>query len=98
MLKNFDKKIDEYIQKVPDDKIIGVIYGQKVIGKNFSNIHLAVKISRNLFNEGFWNMDICYVLGETRDEKLVVQRIDDQHIGIVDKKDVRYPEWKQYEF
>ena len=43
-------------------------------------------------------MDICYVLGETSDNKLLVQRLEDKHMGIVEKKYVKFPEWKSYEF
>lgn len=94
----FNEKIRQYIEKVPDNKTIGVINSQEVKGKYFSCISLVVKISRNLFTEGLRNMDICYVLGETTDGKLLVKRIEDNHIGIVNKEDVRYPEWNSYEF
>jgi len=100
MLKVLESKINQAIQERSSTLVIGIVNNEKIVGKFLGDMknYLVVKISRNLFQEGFMNMDICYVLGETSDNKLLVQRLEDKHMGIVEKKYVKFPEWKSYEF
>jgi len=98
MSKAYNERIKQYIQETPSDQTIIIFNGEKIIGKKFEDICAVVKVARNLFKEGFMNMDICYVLGETTLGQLVIRRIEDNRFGVVNKTDVRYPEWNSYEF
>jgi len=100
MSKSLEDNIKKSIQRRETTSIIEIMEDVKIIGKNLKDMknYLVVKVTRNLHQQGFWNMDICYVLGETVNERLVIQRLEDNHLGIVKKENVRYPEWKAYEF
>lgn len=98
MSEAFETRIKQVIQERSNTAIIEIIDNKKIKGKNLESLYLIVKVSRNLYQQGFMNMDICHVLGETLDNKLVIRRIEDNYKGIVEKKDVRFPEWKAYEF
>lgn len=100
MSKVLESKIKQTIQGRSNTLVIGIVDNEKIEGKYLGDMknYLVVKVSRNLFQEGFLNMDICYVLGETVDNKLLIQRLDDNHTGIVEKKHVLFSEWKAYEF
>lgn len=70
-------------------------------GLNFKMLESAdivVRVVVNVFNEGFWNRDICRVLYEFEDGRLYIKRLEDGHEGIVSKQQVKYPKWEEYEF
>jgi len=98
--KVLEDKINQEIKKRSNTLVIGIVNDKRIMGKYLGDMknYLVVKISHNLFAEGFWNMDICYILGETDDNKLLIQRIEDSYTGIVEKKYVQFSEWKAYEF
>ena len=98
MSKAFEARIRQVINERTDTEVFEIMNGKKILGKNLQSLYLVVKVAINLPHEGFCNMDVCYVLGETHDGKLVIKRIEDNHKGIVDKKHVRFPEWKPYDF
>ena len=100
MFKTLEENIKQSIQGRENTSIIEIIEGEQIIGKNLKDMknYLVVKVSRNLPKQGFWNMDVCYVLGETVNERLVIQRLEDKYLGIVKKEDVTLTAWKKYEF
>lgn len=98
MSKQFEQRIKEVIGERPNYSTIEFINGEEIKGKDLRSLYLVVRVARNLFEKALNNMDICYVLGETKDNELVIKRIEDNHIAVVDKKSVQFPEWKPYEF
>ena len=89
-------KIKNYIKEQPIRPNIAIINGEKIQGKYLENIDIIVKININDYSVGFLNRNICRIVGETIDGKLVVQRLEDGKIGIVEKNKVSLPVWEKY--
>ena len=94
LMKN---KIKNYISNQPICPTIAIINGEKIQGKYLENIDIIIKININVFDAGFSNRDICRIIGETIDDKLVVKRLEDGKIGIVEKNKVSFPIWERYD-
>jgi len=97
MNNKMKEKIKEYIMMQPNYINIINVNGEMIKGKYLKNIDIIVKININVFDVGFSNRDICRIIGETIDNKLVVKRLEDGKIGIVDKKQVSLPIWERYD-
>ena len=85
--------IKKYIAKQPICPTIAIINGERIEGKYLENIDLIVRINRNNFDAGLWNRDICRVVGETNDGKIVVKQLETGAMCIVDKSQVDLPMW-----
>jgi len=97
-MKNLMKnKIKNYINNQPICPTITIINGEKIQGKYLENIDLIIKVNVDVFNAGFSNRDICRIIGETIDDKLVVKRLEDGKVGIVEKNKVSLPVWEKYD-
>jgi len=97
-MKNLMKnKIKNYINNQPICPTIAIINGERIQGKYLENIDLIIKVNVNVFNVGFCNRDICRIVGETIDSKLIVKRLEDGKIGIVEKNKVSLPVWEKYD-
>jgi len=97
MLKKMKDKVKEYIAKQPDYINLININGEMIKGKYLKDIDIIVKVNINNFNTGFLNRDICRVIGETVDGKIVLQRLEDGHTGIVEKEQIKLPVWEKYD-
>jgi len=93
ILKN---KIKNYINKQPICPNIAIINGERIQGKYLENIDLIVKINTNVFDAGFCNRDICRIIGETIDGKLVVKRLEDYKIGVIETSKLTLLVWEKY--
>ncbi len=87
------RKID-YINNMPITQIR--FNGGKYIGRDISGAHIVVKVIMNLFNPGFFNMDICEVIAELPNNQILIKRQTDNHMDIVDRKYVEIPIWQPY--
>jgi len=97
-MKNLMKnKIKNYINNQPICPTIAIINGERIQGKYLENIDLIVKINVNIFNVGFCNRDICRIVGETIDGKIVVKRLEDGKIEIIEKNKISLPVWEKYD-
>jgi len=97
-MKNLMKnKIKNYINNQPICPTIAIINGERIQGKYLENIDLIIKVNVNVFNVGFCNRDICRIIGETIDDKLVVKRLEDDKVGIIEKSKVSLPVWEKYD-
>jgi len=97
-MKNLMKnKIKNYISNQLICSNIAIVNGEKVQGKYLENIDLIVKINVNIFNVGFCNRDICRIVGETIDGKIVVKRLEDGKIEIIEKNKISLPVWEKYD-
>jgi len=94
LMKN---KIKNYINNQPICPTIAIINGERIQGKYLENIDLIVKINVNIFNVGFCNRDICRIVGETIDGKIVVKRLEDGKIEIIEKNKISLPVWEKYD-
>lgn len=88
----------KYIKDAKVDNIIEIINGEKIVGKHLKHLHLIVKVNINTYDAELSNQDICEVLGETLEGKLVIQRLYDKHIGIINKERVSIPDWQPYSY
>jgi len=88
--------IKKHISKLP---IIGLIdvNGEEIKGKYLEDIDLIVRVNINIHKVGLFNRDICRVIGETIDEKIIVKKLEDDHVGIVEKRQVDLPMWLEYD-
>jgi len=93
-LKN---KIKNYINNQPNYINIINVNGKMIKGKYLENIDLIIKVNINVFDAGFSNRDICRIIGETIDNKIVVKRLKDGKVGIVEKSKVSLPVWEKYD-
>lgn len=96
--KTMDNKIKEFIENEAKMGVITIINGEKIFGKILNNLHLIVKVNVNLYHEEYFNGDICEVLGETLDGRLILKRIEDNKENIISKNQVSSAEWISYKF
>ena len=96
--KLMDDKVNHFIENTALIGNITVINGEQIYGKILNGLYLVVKTNINLYEVGFFNGDVCLVLGETLDGKLVLKRIKDNKEGIVKKAQVSSAEWVPYKF
>ena len=89
--------IRKHIDNQPIYPTIAIINGERIQGKYLENIDLIVRININNFDAGLWNRDICRVIGETFDGKIVLRRLEDGHTGIVEKEQIKLPVWEKYD-
>jgi len=88
--------IKKHISKLP---IIGLIdvNGEEIKGKYLEDINLIVRVNRNLYKVKLLIGDICKVFGETIDGKIIVEKLEDGIIRIVEKRQVDLPMWLEYD-
>lgn len=91
------QRINEQIQRI---SILADLHINKepTRAKWLDTFHIIVKTNRNLYDIGFFKDNICKVIAETEEKKLVVKRMEDNIYAVVDKKDVSYPTWGGYPF
>ena len=97
MNNKMKEKIKEYIMMQPNYINIINVNDEMIKGKYLKNIDIIVKININVFDAELWNRDICRVIGETIDNKIVVQRLEDGKVGIVKKEQISLPIWERYD-
>jgi len=93
-------RMKEVIRKHIDEQpIISMILtnGEEIEGKYLENIDLIVRINVNIHKVGLCNRDICRIVGETIDEKIIVKRLEDNHVGVVIKEKLDLPMWLEYD-
>ena len=89
--------IRKHIDKQSNESIINV-NGREIIGKYLEDIDLIVRMNSNVYSFGFLNCrDICRVIGETLEGKIIVKRLEDGHVGIVVKEKLDLPMWLEYD-
>ena len=93
LMKN---KIKNYINNQPICPTIAIINGERIQGKYLENIDLIIKVNINVFDTGFCNRDICRIIGETIDGKLVVKRLEDYKIGVIETSKLTLLVWEKY--
>jgi len=88
--------IRKYISKLP---IIGLIdvNEEEIEGKYLEDIDLIVRVNINIHKLGLFNRDICKAIGETIDEKIIVKKLEDGIIRIIEKRQVDLPMWLEYD-
>ena len=88
--------IRKYISKLP---IIGLIdvNEEEIEGKYLEDIDLIVRVNINIHKVGLFNRDICKVIGETIDGKIIVKKLEDGIIRIIEKRQVDLPMWLEYD-
>lgn len=96
--KAMDNTIKDFIENKARIGTITIIDGECVVGKILDRLYLTVKTNINIYEVGFSNGDVCKVLGETNEGKLVIKRIEDGKEGIVHKNQVNSAEWVVYKF
>jgi len=89
--------IRKHINDQPICPTIAIINGERIQGKYLENIDLIVRINTNIHQYGLCNRDICRVVGEVIDGNIVVKRLEDNHVGIVEKRQVDLPMWLEYD-
>jgi len=89
--------IKTHIDKQPIYPTIAIINGERIQGKYLKNIDLIVRINVNIYQYGLFNRDICRVVGEAIDGNIVVEKLEDSHVGIVEKRQVDLPMWLEYD-
>lgn len=85
----------EFIDKQPLMPI--QFQGRSIIGKWIEGADIIVRVSINLYDQGFLNRDICRVLAELDYENMLIKRLEDGHEGIIEKKFLELPVWKSYD-
>ena len=90
-------KIKNYIKEQPICPTIAIINGERIQGKYLENIDLIVKININDYDAEFLNRDICRIIGETIDNRLILKRLEDGKIAIVKKYKISFPVWERYD-
>lgn len=96
--KAMDNRIEKFIKNEAPISTITILNEQHITGKILRGLYLVVKMNINLYEVGFLNGDVCLVLGETDDDKLVLKRIEDGKEGIVNKDQVSSADWIPYKF
>ena len=89
--------IRKHIDNQPIYPTIAIINGERIQGKYLENIDLIVRININNFDAGLWNRDICRVVGETINGKIIVRNLENGIVGIVEKRKVDLPMWLEYD-
>lgn len=99
--KSLNQTMIDRIQELMDATISFAemnINGENRKVKLVESLSIIVKVNRNLYKSEFMNHDICQVIAETENNKVVLKRLNDGHLGIADKDEVSYPKWEAYPF
>lgn len=91
-----NEKIAEHIAKA--HLVPFTVNGHAYRGKHLESLHLIVQVKINVFESGFFNGDICTVMYEGEDGRLVIKRFKDGYIDMIDKKQLSFPTWGAYPF
>lgn len=91
------KSMNEEIQRCLDESPI-VRINSDLMGKYIKNLDIIVKVCINVHDQSLLNRDICRVVAHLQDGTILIQRLEDNHVAIVNRSQISLPNWGSYEF
>lgn len=96
MTSTYQNRIQKFIKNQP---IVTVRYEESYVKvKWLKGLNITAKVSKNLYNEEFFNGDICEVLAELNNDYLWISRVADDHQKLVEKKYLKIAAWEACDF